>query len=141
MLFRPQRPYIPVASLRDAVSFPAAPGSFTDDEIREALGAVGLAGFGERLDESEHWSQLLSGGEQQRVALARALLHKPDWLFLDEATAALDEPSEKSLYELIQQRLPGATIVSIAHRSTVAQHHAKQLRVEKDGRNTALVEA
>ena len=75
----------------------------------------------------------MSGGEQQRLALARALLHKPDWLFLDEATSALDEAGEQALYELLQQRLPDVTLVSIAHRPRVAAYHQKQLRLEQSG--------
>jgi putative ATP-binding cassette transporter len=81
----------------------------------------------------------MSGGEQQRLAIARALLHKPDWLFLDEATAALDEAGEQQLYELIQQRLPNATVVSIAHNPNVAAYHRKGFRVKpEEGRLAEL---
>jgi vitamin B12/bleomycin/antimicrobial peptide transport system ATP-binding/permease protein len=125
ILFLPQKPYLPIATLRAAVSYPAEGGTFGDGEIREVLKAVGLEAFVERLDESENWSMQMSGGEQQRLALARALLHKPDWLFMDEATAALDEAGETQLYELLQQRLPNASIVSIAHRPRLAAYHKR----------------
>jgi putative ATP-binding cassette transporter len=127
LLFLPQRPYLPIASLRDAVSYPSAAGTFDDAQIREVLTETGLAAFGSRLDEVDNWTQQLSGGEQQRVALARAILQQPEWLFLDEATAALDEPSERDLYELLRRRLPEAAIISIAHRSGVAAYHERQL--------------
>ncbi len=127
VLFLPQKPYIPIASLRDAVAYPGAPGAFDDETVRAALSDVGLATFAERLDERENWAMRLSGGEQQRLAIARALLHAPDWLFLDEATAALDEPAERRLYELMLARLPRTAIVSIAHRPSVAAYHARRL--------------
>jgi putative ATP-binding cassette transporter len=126
-LFLPQKPYIPIATLREATAYPAPPGTFADDEIREVLTAAHLEAFVPRLDEVQNWSMVMSGGEQQRLALARALLHKPDWLFMDEATAALDEPSEQALYQLLQDRLPNATIVSIAHRPRVADFHARRV--------------
>ena len=91
------------------------------------LTAAHLEAFVPRLDEVQNWSMVMSGGEQQRLALARALLQKPDWLFMDEATAALDEPSEQALYQLLQDRLPNATIVSIAHRPRVADFHARKV--------------
>jgi putative ATP-binding cassette transporter len=128
--FLPQRPYIPVTSLRDAVTYPSRGAGFSDGQINEVLRAVGLHGFSGRLDEVQHWSARMSGGEQQRLALARALLHQPDWLFLDEATAALDEESEREMYALLLQRLPHTTIVSIAHRSQIAQYHSRQLVFE-----------
>jgi putative ATP-binding cassette transporter len=135
VLFLPQKPYIPIASLRDAVAYPGAPGEFDDATVRAALADVGLAGLADRLDERENWSMRLSGGEQQRLAIARALLHAPDWLFLDEATASLDEASERQLYELVLARLPRAAIVSIAHRPSVAAFHAHRLDfAPRDGR-------
>ena len=75
------------------------------------------------------WAQALSFGEQQRVAIARALLAKPDWLFLDEATAALDEATEEAIYRMLRERLPDTTIVSIGHRSTLAAFHDRRLEL------------
>jgi putative ATP-binding cassette transporter len=127
LLFLPQRPYIPIGSLRDAVSYPATSGSFGDEAIREALQACRLERFVDRLDEEHNWSMSMSGGEQQRLAVARALLHQPDYLFLDEATASLDEDNENYLYALLRQRLPKTAVVSIAHNPDVGRHHEKQL--------------
>jgi putative ATP-binding cassette transporter len=115
-LFLPQKPYIPIGSLRDAVAYPATGSTFGDDAIREALTAVKLADLGERLDEVQHWSMQLSGGEQQRLAFARALLHRPAWLFLDEATSALDAATEQHVDALLRERLTDSAIVSIEHR-------------------------
>jgi vitamin B12/bleomycin/antimicrobial peptide transport system ATP-binding/permease protein len=116
MLFLPQRPYLPIGSLRDAATYPAPPGSFGDEAVRAALCAVGLERFVDRLDQSENWSLRMSGGEQQRLAFARALLHRPDWLFLDEATAALDEAGERQVYAQLRRQLPATTVVNVAHR-------------------------
>jgi len=140
-LFLPQKPYIPIASLRDAVTYPAAPGSFGDDALRAALRDCKLAPFAERLDEVANWSMALSVGEQQRLAIARALLHRPSWLFLDEATAALDETTERELYELLRTRLPDAAMVSIAHHPTVAVHHTRRLELATSGTTARLVAA
>jgi len=137
-LFLPQHPYLPMGTLRAAACYPSVEGSFADDRIEEALRLVGLEAFGRRLDEEAHWEQQMSGGEQQLLAFARVLLHQPDWLFLDEATASLDEASEERVYELIEERLPHATVVSIAHRPGVAQYHTRRWTlVPRDGR-TAL---
>src|SRR5262249_23616724 len=119
-LFLPQRPYIPLGSLRHVVTYPYPSNTFTREEIAHALQDAGLAGFVPRLDHDEHWAQCLSGGEQQRVAVARALLAKPDWLFLDKATANLDPEAEAELYRMLKARLPHTTLVSIAHRPSVA---------------------
>lgn len=125
MLFVPQHPYFPLGSLRDAVSFPAPAGSFADEQIREALGLLGLGHLAARLDDTEQWEQLLTPHEQQRLALARVLVHEPDWIFLDKATSALDEAMEKRVYELLAQRLPRATLVTVAHRPEVARYHTR----------------
>jgi putative ATP-binding cassette transporter len=140
-LFLPQRPYFPLGSLRDAVAYPAVPGTFSDDQVCEALTAVGLPAVCERLDEEANWSTQLSGGEQQRVAFARALLHKPKWLFLDEATSALDDRAQSDLHQLLASRLTDTTIVSIAHRPAVAEFHDHKLELVRSGYGPArLVE-
>ena len=128
----PQRPYFPVATLRDAVTYPAERGAYSDAEIIAALEAMNLPGLVSRLDEEAAWHQILSGGEQQRLALARAILCKPDWLFLDEATAAIDEVGEAALYKAIVEALPKATIVSIGHRSTLVNFHDRRVHLTKD---------
>jgi putative ATP-binding cassette transporter len=116
----PQKPYIPIASLRAAVTYPAQPGAYGDDAIRQALNDVRLGGLTDQLDREDMWSQRLSGGEQQRIALARALLMRPDWLFLDESTSALDEKLEAEMYAALAEHLPKTTVISIGHRSTLA---------------------
>jgi len=123
----PQKPYIPIAPLRNAVSYPAEPGTYADDVIRKALADAHLGNLADQLDHEDVWSQRLSGGEQQRLALARALLMRPDWLFLDESTSALDEELEADLYRTIAARLPNTTVVSIGHRSTLGTFHARRL--------------
>jgi putative ATP-binding cassette transporter len=123
----PQRPYFPVDTLTAAVAYPAEPDAFSKEQLREVISAVGLPALAERLDEEAHWNRMLSLGEQQRLGIARAILHSPDYLFLDEATASLDEPAEAELYRLLAQRLPGTTIVSIGHRSTLAAFHKRGL--------------
>jgi len=141
-LFLPQRPYMPIGTLRDALWFPSHPDRERDEEAREALAAVGLPTLTARLDESAHWTQILSGGEQQRLAIARALLIKPDWLFLDEATSAIDEEQEAMLYRTLMDALPGTTIVSIGHRRSLAAYHDRVIAIERQpGQPGRLVEA
>jgi len=127
MLFLPQRPYLPIGSLRRAVAYPSDPASVGDAAIVAALRQCRLDKLVERLDEEQHWAQVLSPGEQQLVALARALLHAPRWLFLDEATSALDDATEEHVYRELGRELPYTTIVSIAHRPGVAAYHDRHL--------------
>jgi putative ATP-binding cassette transporter len=125
-MFLAQQPYLPIATLRAALAYPSPDASFSDDKMREALRLVDLGHLSTRFDETDHWEKSLSGGEQQRLGIARALLHEPHWLFLDDATAALDEDAERRVYEFLAERLPGAAIVSIAHRPSVARYHARR---------------
>jgi vitamin B12/bleomycin/antimicrobial peptide transport system ATP-binding/permease protein len=127
VLFLPQKPYLPLGSLRQVVCYP---GSMQDDAlIRAALDKVELPFLSSRLDEHAQWSQILSGGEQQRLALARALLIRPLWLFLDEATSAVDEAMEARLYTLLGSELSTTTLISIAHRPQLARFHQQRLRL------------
>jgi putative ATP-binding cassette transporter len=133
LMMLPQRPYFPIGSLRSAIVYPAPAERFTTEQIKDALSAVGLPKLAEGLEDSAHWNRVLSLGEQQRLALTRALLQAPDYLFLDEATASLDEPSEARLYHLLQERLPRTTVISIGHRSTLQAFHARKLEFTHEG--------
>jgi putative ATP-binding cassette transporter len=133
ILLLPQRPYIPVGTLRAAVTYPANPDTYGDAAILEALHAAELGDVTGELDVEDNWSQRLSGGEQQRLGIARAILAKPDWLFLDEATSAMDEAMEAGIYEILAKRLSGTTIVSIGHRASLAQFHKRHIEMRPSG--------
>jgi putative ATP-binding cassette transporter len=141
MMILPQRPYFPIAPLAAAVAYPAEPGDFDASKVVELIKAVGLPKLATRIEEEAHWNRMLSLGEQQRLGIARALLYAPDFLFLDEATASLDEPSEAALYHLLDERLPHATIVSIGHRATLAAFHKRRLALSRAGDRHVLQEA
>lgn len=123
----PQKPYAPIGPLRAALTYPDPPEKFSDQEIRQALVDARLESFAKELDRADIWSQRLSGGEQQRIALARALLVRPDWLFLDESTSAMDEQLEADLYRILATRLPNTTVVSIGHRTTLNAFHGRRI--------------
>ncbi|HVY14082.1 MAG TPA: ABC transporter ATP-binding protein/permease [Rhodopila sp.] len=138
--FLPQRPYIPLGSLRHVITYPHAVEAFTHEEIVQALVDAGLPKLCERVGDDDNWPMRLSGGEQQRIAVARALLAKPDWIFLDEATASLDPKAEEDVYRILRTRLPNATLVSIAHRPSVAAFHDERLVFQRDeGKTGTLV--
>jgi putative ATP-binding cassette transporter len=126
-MFLPQKSYLPLASLRACLCYPGGEEAFGAAECAEALCAVGLERLAGELGEHDHWDRRLSPGEQQRLAFARVLLHKPDWLFLDESTASLDPANEAAMYRLLAERLPDAAIISVAHRESVAAFHEKAL--------------
>ncbi len=130
LLFLPQKAYLPIGSLKQAVAYPMDEGKVAEEAAREALAAVGLEHLAGDLAREENWAQLLSGGEQQRLAIARALLNRPDWLFMDEPTAALPDDAQAALYRLLKEKLPATTLVSIGHRDGVAEFHARRIQWE-----------
>ncbi len=140
VLFLPQKPYLPIGTLREVVSYPMQAAGVTDEALREALEAVGLPKLVARLNETTHWAMQLSPGEQQRIAFARALIQEPDWLFLDEATSAVDEPTEQRLYALVKERLAGTTVISIGHRPTLGAFHTRRLVVRPNDDQAATLE-
>lgn len=133
VMMLPQRPYFPIAPLAAAVAYPAEPGTFDNATVAEMIAAAGLPALSSRIEEEAHWNRMLSLGEQQRLGIARAILLAPDYLFLDEATASLDEDAEAAVYKLLKQRLPHTTLVSIGHRSTLAAFHRRRLSLSREG--------
>ena len=132
LLFLPQRPYLPLGSLRRALGYPGT-ASAGEARLREVLEKVGLKELGEKLDEIDDWSRILSLGEQQRLAFARVLLTRPLWVFLDEATSALDEDREQEMYALLKRELPALGIMSVGHRSTLVSKHEEKLQLDGHG--------
>jgi putative ATP-binding cassette transporter len=133
LMMLPQRPYFPVGSLKAAIAYPAEASAYSSERVRDALISVGLPQLASQIEEEAHWNRMLSLGEQQRLGLVRALLHAPQYLFLDEATASLDETSEAALYRLLEEKLPATTIVSIGHRSTLEAFHQRNVVLTRDG--------
>jgi putative ATP-binding cassette transporter len=133
LMMLPQRPYFPIGALKAAIVYPSNPDAFSSALVEQALAAVGLPQLAPRLEEEAHWNRMLSLGEQQRLGLARALLHEPQYLFLDEATASLDEPSEAALYRLLADKLKATTTVSIGHRSTLEAFHESHVVLDYEG--------
>ncbi len=130
-LFLPQRPYLPLGSLRAALVYPSA-GGIDDARLRDALVQVNLGQLVDRLDDDADWSRILSLGEQQRLAFARVLLLRPKIAFLDEATSAIDEGQEHALYSLLRRELPDCILVSVGHRSTLQAFHTHRLQLRAD---------
>jgi putative ATP-binding cassette transporter len=126
----PQRPYVPLGTLRRAATYPSSPNDVNEAEIIEALKLVGLEHLIARLDEEIPWEQTLSGGEKQRLAFARLLIHRPDLIVLDEATSALDPASQEALMRLITERLNATTVISVGHRPELEVFHNRKLLLE-----------
>jgi vitamin B12/bleomycin/antimicrobial peptide transport system ATP-binding/permease protein len=135
----PQRPYVPVGTLQRATTYPDAPDSKSEEEVAEALKLVGLAHIADKLSEEGPWDQTLSGGEKQRLAIARILLHNPDIVVLDEATAALDPKSQDALMDLLVTRSPNTTIVSVGHRPELEAFHTRKLTLARRRDGARLV--
>jgi putative ATP-binding cassette transporter len=127
----PQKPYFPIGTLVEAVSYPASPDTYSREAIQKVLVDVGMPNLVSRLDEVAHWNLMLSGGEQQRLGIARAMLYNPDYLFFDEATASMDEPSEEELYKMLLVKMKDSTIISIGHRSSLEKFHNRIITAEQ----------
>lgn len=133
-LFLPQKPYLPLGSLREALLYPSGSIKTPDADLVRALELVGLPALIPQMGELQPWSHVLSLGEQQRVAFARVLLQRPAYVFLDEATSALDEPSELALYRLLGEVLPEMAVISVGHRNTLFAFHSRRLHLLPEGR-------
>lgn len=136
----PQQPYFPFGKLAGAICYPDALDKFSRADIEKALRDVGMEKFIPKLDEIGFWNQQLSGGEQQRISLARAMLHRPDYLFFDEATASVDEPSEEALYKMLLTKMKDSTIISIGHRSSLEKFHDRKIVAEPQNGNFEFIE-
>ncbi|KTB69846.1 hypothetical protein AO067_01095 [Pseudomonas viridiflava ICMP 13104] len=130
-MFLPQRPYLPIGTLREAMSYPQPAEHYSADRFAEVLIQCRLEHLVPHLDESNHWQRFLSPGEQQRVAFARALLIAPRWLYMDEATSAMDEEDEAAMHRAIIDGLPGLGLLSVGHRTSLKRFHGRHVRVEE----------
>jgi putative ATP-binding cassette transporter len=130
-MFMPQRPYLPLGTLRGALSYPNPPETVSDEAGIAALERVGLGHLEGKLDEEARWDQVLSLGEQQRLAFARLLLQKPRWVFMDEATAALDEENQDAMMRLVLEELPKSALISIGHRPGLDAFHERTLHLQR----------
>lgn len=131
LMFVPQASYLPIGTLRSALAYPAEEHAYTDLAIGHYLDLCRLSHLKDQLDVYRNWGNRLSPGEQQRLAFVRVFLTRPEVLFLDEASSAMDGETEEALYSLLQQELPQASIVSIAHRETVARYHQQRWHFSK----------
>lgn len=137
LIFIPQKPYIPLGSLREALLYPGRK-PLSDEELLYLLDLCQIGYLRDKLDLVADWSHVLSVGEQQRLAFVRAHIQEPKWLFLDEATSALDEDTEAAMYALLAERLRQTTLVSIGHRSTLNKYHELMLVIDKQTKSVRL---
>lgn len=129
-LFLPQKPYLPIGTLKAVLSYPQDDSVYAPERYAQVLETCRLPHLVSRLDEANHWQRMLSPGEQQRLAFARALLFAPQWLYMDEATSAMDEEDEATLYQALIDQLPGLSIVSVGHRSSLKRFHGRHVRID-----------
>jgi putative ATP-binding cassette transporter len=132
-LFLSHRPYLPIGSLRAAVSYPSPADAFSDQQIGDVFAQLELSHLMARLDETRHWEQDLSSDEQQRLIFARVLLQEPAWLFMDDATAEISERMERRVYELLHERMPNSAVMSITNREAVAAYHTRKWLLSPGG--------
>ena len=135
IFFMPQRPYLPIARLRSVLAYPAGPDSFDSEFLVAALARVGLSHLSERLEETATWENVLTLGEQQRLGFARLLLHRPNWIFIQEATDGLHADGENEMMQLVREEFPTATVITVGYHSALEAYHERKLTLEpsKDG--------
>ncbi|MDY4920636.1 MAG: ABC transporter ATP-binding protein/permease [Phascolarctobacterium sp.] len=131
LMFIPQKPYIPLGTLREALLYPGTK-QISDETLQDLMQTCQIGYLKDKLDIVADWSHVLSVGEQQRLAFVRAHIQQPIWLFLDEATSALDEETEAAMYRLLAEKLQRTTVVSVGHRSTLNKYHQLVLRLDKE---------
>jgi putative ATP-binding cassette transporter len=140
IFFMPQRPYLPIGSLRNSLIYPAAPKTFDDVHIMAALEAVGMAQLTGRLDERQSWEKVLTAGELQRLGFARLLLHRPNWIFIQEATDGLDPDGEEDMLRLLQAEFPTATVITVGYHKSLEAYHQRKLIILKSADGVMLIE-
>jgi putative ATP-binding cassette transporter len=140
IFFMPQRPYLPLGSLRGALTYPQAPDGFETMALREALEQTGLGHLAQRLDETQNWEQTLALGEQQRLGFARLILHKPNWIFIQEATDALDPKGEEEMMRLLEtDEFKGATVLTVGYHSSLEKYHRRKLVLARAASGQAMI--
>lgn len=137
VMFIPQKPYLPLGTLRESVLYPGT-RQRTDDELKALMELCHIGYLSKYLAEEADWSHVFSVGEQQRLAFVRAMIYEPEWLFMDESTSALDEQTESAMYSLVLEKLTKTTVVSIGHRSTLNKFHQKELYLDKTTKAVSL---
>jgi putative ATP-binding cassette transporter len=140
VMILPQKHYIAIGTLSEALAYPSMPDVYSDEDLKKALINALLPDYADKLDNEDNWNQSLSGGEQQRLAVARALLAQPQWLFMDEATAALDETLEQEIYKNLVRAIPDVTLVSIGHRASLRKFHQVYLNLKANEDKTFTLE-
>jgi len=140
IFFMPQRPYLPIGRLRSAVSYPASPETFDDVQLTAALSAVDLEHLAARLETPETWEKVLTAGEQQRLGFARLLLHRPNWIFIQEATDALDPEGEEDMMRLVQAEFPLATVLTVGYHTSLEAYHHRKLVLVRSADGLVLIE-
>ncbi|WP_245593382.1 ABC transporter ATP-binding protein/permease [Azospirillum halopraeferens] len=133
VFFMPQRPYLPHGSLRAALSYPGGPEKVDDGQARDALARVGLTHLLPRLDDSDHWDEIMALPEQQRLGFARLLIRRPDWIFVEHATDALDPDGEEDMLRLLDAEFPAATLLTIGSHPGLEAHHRRKVTLERTG--------
>ncbi|WP_371381673.1 ABC transporter ATP-binding protein/permease [Sporomusa aerivorans] len=133
VLFLPQKPYLPIGTLRQAVLYPVRDGRVAKEKVAEVLHMCKLSALIPFLDTEADWSKSLSQGELQRLSIARAIVHQPKWVFLDETTSCIDTTTEAEMYQLLKKTLSSSSLISIGHRTSLMAYHRRVLELDGAG--------